>query len=221
MSKFFCYVAIIIFALQPISSHGEIRIIDADTIELNGAKIRLGGIDAPERSQTCENQNAVIYNCGKQATQALKELIAKIPDKTITCDYTDKDKYGRLVGSCRIGNININGWLVENGWALAYRQYSKEYVENEKIAKLNKAGIWNGRFVEPWNWRKGGRLNPKITSAKDGCSIKGNISSSGEKIYHVEGGQYYNRTKITPKKGERWFCSEGDAKKNGWRKSKR
>ena len=128
------YVMIVIFTLQPILSYAEVRIIDADTIELYGAKIRLEGIDAPEQSQTCENQQAVIYNCGRHATGALKELIASMPNKTIKCDYTDQDKYGRLVGSCMIGTTNINGWLVENGWALAYRQYSKEYVENEKIA---------------------------------------------------------------------------------------
>ena len=221
MIKFLKYIALTIFTIIPLYCYADLRIIDADTIVINGEKIRLGGIDAPERSQTCENQDAVVYGCGGQATQALRNLIAVMPDERIECDYTDKDKYGRFIGECRIGNININSWLVENGWALAYRQYSKKYVQHEQIAKRNKAGMWSGKFVEPWKWRKGQRLNVETITRNDDCSIKGNISSSGEKIYHVQGGQYYSRTKISPQKGEKWFCSEKEAINNGWRKSKR
>ena len=75
-------------------------------------------------------------------------------------------------------------------------------------------------FVEPWKWRQGVRLSSEVISTQEGCSIKGNISSSGEKIYHVPGGQYYTRTKINQSKGEKWFCSEQEAKFAGWRKSK-
>jgi hypothetical protein len=112
--------------------------------------------------------------------------------------------------------------MVFNGWALAYRKYSTDYVGQEQAAQEARRGIWRGQFVLPWEWRRGKRL--LTASAPDnatGCTIKGNISSSGEGIYHVPGGQYYDRTKINTAKGERWFCSEAEAVAAGWRKSKR
>ena len=137
----------------------------------------------------------------------------------MSCEGDTRDRYGRLIGTCFYNKRNINEWMVENGWALAYRYYSKRYVVNEDRAKENKRGIWRGEFVYPWDWRKGSRLNKE--TLKSDCSIKGNISSSGERIYHVPGGAYYSRTKITKSKGERYFCTEDEARNSGWRKSKR
>ena len=214
-------ILLILFVIFPTGLLADVRIVDADTIEISGKKIRLAGIDSPERSQTCEDQDGIKYGCGGQATQALRGLVNSMPAEIVKCEHIDKDKYGRLIGVCKIGEVNINAWLVENGWALAYRNFSEKYVENEQIAERNKAGIWNGRFVVPWKWRRGERLSPKIISFDDSCLIKGNISSSGEKIYHLQGGQYYTRTKVSLEKGEKWFCSEKEALENGWRKSKR
>ena len=88
-------------------------------------------------------------------------------------------------------------------------------------AKLEKRGMWTGRFIEPWKWRKGVRLNLEDKPLAEGCLIKGNISSRGEKIYHLPSGQHYHETKISKFKGEKWFCSEHEAKTAGWRKSKK
>ena len=140
----------------------EIRIIDADTIELNGLKVRLNGIDAPEMAQKCQDMNTKMYLCGISSRDALKSLIQKMPDRMVQCEYMGEDAYGRLIRECALGKININMWLVENGWALAYRKYSKKYVLNENSAKINRIGIWNGKFVEPWNWRRGKRLYSEI-----------------------------------------------------------
>lgn len=85
-----------------------------------------------------------------------------MPNRIVQCEYMGEDVYGRLIGECALGKININMWLVENGWALAYRKYSKKYIENENSAKINRIGIWNGKFVEPWNWRRGKRLYSEI-----------------------------------------------------------
>ena len=198
----------------------DIRVIDADSIELGGVKIRLFGIDAPEITQECEDTNGQMYACGKHSTGALKGLIEAMSKNTIACNYNGKDTFGRFLGECSIGNININEWLVENGWALAYLKYSKKYIKNENIAKRNRAGIWVGKFVEPWSWRRGERLYSQYKQADNDCLIKGNISSGGEKIYHVKSGQDYGRTKISLEKGERWFCTEKKAREHGWRKSK-
>ncbi len=199
----------------------DLRVIDADTIILNGEQVRLFGIDAPETSQICLNGQGRQYPCGEKAAQELIQLIASKDSNSVHCKYSGLDKYGRFIGTCWVDQIFINAWLVRNGWALAYRQYSSDFIPEEMEAKKKKVGIWSGAFVEPWKWRKGSRLTSEGVSMPEGCLIKGNISSTGEKIYHVPGGQYYGRTKITQTKGEKWFCSEKEAISLGWRKSKR
>ena len=160
MKRSFIIIFTFVTFICPIKSWAvDMRIIDADTIELDGAKVRLNGIDAPEMGQKCEDINSKMYSCGVYARDALQALIATMSQAIVQCHYTDKDFYGRFIGECSIGQININMWLVENGWALAYRKYSKKYVENENIAKSNRVGMWSGKFVEPWNWRRGKRLH--------------------------------------------------------------
>ena len=221
IKRFLILIILLATTMVPLIAQAEVRVIDADTIEVNGNKVRLNGIDAPESGQNCEDAQNQSYKCGIKATEALKELLSSQDNMSLNCEFSGKDVYGRLIGECRLGSLNINAWLVQNGWALAYRKYSLKYIQYEKEAKINKAGIWSGKFIEPWNWRRGDRLRVANVEANNGCLIKGNISSSGEKIYHLKTGQYYQRTKISLSKGERWFCTEEEARKNGWRKSKR
>ena len=195
---------------------GQIRIVDADTIILNKEKIRLHGIDAPETEQSCYIEDQA-WSCGKEATEYLKKLLEGVSTQSLLCKISSKDRYGRSIGVCYIGEININSNLVENGWALAYTEYSKDYIIYQKLASENKVGIWQGDFVEPWNWRKGIRVK---AIKKNGCMIKGNISSNGKKIYHLPNMKSYYKTKISSSKGERWFCSEKEAQAHGWRKPK-
>lgn len=114
----------------------------------------------------------------------------------------------------------MNEWLVENGGGLAYRQYSSDYMDEEDQAKEARVRIWSSEFINPGEYRKGNRMSTQeaevVTS--DGA-IKGNINRDGEKIYPVPEGKYYRQTKISTRKGERWFCSEKEALKAGWRKS--
>ena len=195
---------------------GQIKVVDADTIILNKEKIRLHGIDAPESEQYCY-VNKKSWPCGKRATEYLKKLLEGVSIPSLHCDIFSKDRYGRSIGVCYIGDKNINSNLVENGWALAYREYSRDYIPNEKLASKRKIGVWQGDFVEPWKWRLGVRFKE---AKKVGCHIKGNISSNGEKIYHLPNSKNYLKTKISPSKGERWFCSEKEAQTHGWRQSK-
>ena len=107
------------------------------------------------------------------------------------------------------------------GLALAYRRYSTAYAGQERSAKAARRGLWRGDFVAPWDWRRGKRLAAAPTARTGACRIKGNISRSGKRIYHVPGGQYYDRTRIDTSRGERWFCSEAEARAAGWRRAKR
>ena len=178
-----------------------------------GERIRLHGIDAPESKQTGEWLSKTI-SCGRLPTLALMDRTA---GAEVTCKTREKDRYGRWVAVCYDPDgFDLGRDMVHKGWALAYRQYSTDYVGTEDKAKAAKRGLWKGEFVPLWDWRWGKRLASETTS--DGCPIKGNISQRGERIYHVPGGQHYDKTIIDTEKGERWFRSEDDAKDAGWRR---
>ena len=120
--------------------------------------------------------------------------------------------------------MDLNAWMVAEGWAFAYRRYSNAYVGEESAARAARRGVWRGEVVPPWEWRTGKRLGGTRTTARQEsggrCSIKGNISKSGTRIYHVPGGRYYDQTRINTSKGERWFCTENEARSAGWRRSR-
>jgi endonuclease YncB( thermonuclease family) len=127
------------------------KITDGDTIKIFNKKIRLHGIDTPEKKQICF-KNSKEYRCGQEATDA---LIKKINKKTVVCKVQEKlDRYNRYIGVCFLGNTDLNKWMVRNGYAVAYRRYSKDYIEDENYAKKNKIGLWSGNFIHPEKWRK-------------------------------------------------------------------
>ena len=133
---------------------GKPRIIDGDTIEIGGERIRLHGIDAPETKQTCHKSDGTEYRCGDMATFALAEIIET---HWITCKGETLDRYKRRIATCYAGPYDINAEMVRRGWALAYRRYSKQYIGVEQEALSAKRGIWSGAFVKPWKWRRGKR----------------------------------------------------------------
>ena len=198
---------------------GPAFVIDGDTIKVKNKRIRLHGIDAPERNQWCLKKSKK-YRCGETATRALKE---KIGVAEINCKEMNTDRYKRVIAICRMGTLNLNKWMVRKGWALAYFQYSRDYEYDEKVARNTKSGLWGGNFVKPWHWRRGIRLNTRKKEPHDAslCKIKGNIGRGKKLIYHLPNGKYYALTKIDEMKGERWFCSEKEATEAGWRKSQR
>ena len=126
-------------------------VTDGDTIKISNNKIRLHGIDAPEKKQNC-TKNAKEYNCGIVATEA---LINKISKNVVKClIQKNKDRYNRFIGVCFVDQENLNKWMVKNGYAVAYRRYSKNYILDEDSAKKNKLGLWSGVFLNPEKWRK-------------------------------------------------------------------
>ena len=130
---------------------GVPQIIDGDTIKILNKRIRFHGIDTPEKRQFCV-KNFKEYRCGQEATNALKK---KINRKLVTCKVQDKlDRYKRYIGVCFLGDTDLNKWMVRNGYAVAYRRYSKDYIEDENYAKKNKIGLWSSNFIHPEKWRK-------------------------------------------------------------------
>ena len=199
---------------------GGASVIDGDTMEVGDSRIRLHGIDAPESEQLCR-AGGTSWRCGRQASVA---LAGRVDGRLVVCDERGRDRYGRTVALCRVDGQDLGAWLVSRGWALAYRRYSTDYATEEASARAARRGVWRGEFVPPWDWRSGVRLTPLRHEHKrdDGnCRIKGNISRGGERIYHLPGGQYYDRARIDPAKGERWFCTEAEARAAGWRRSRR
>ena len=140
----------------PASISGTASVIDADTLEINRERIRLTGVDAPESGQKCLDAKHAFVRCGSIAANALDKWLSRNP---VTCAIEDKDRYGRFIGKCSVRGANIQEWLVTNGQALAYRDYSTAYVESELKARKAKVGIWAGQFISPWDWRQGLRLD--------------------------------------------------------------
>ena len=131
--------------------YGMSVITDGDTIKILNNKIRLHGIDAPEKNQKC-TKNEKEYNCGVAATEALTKKISKNAVKCLT--QKNKDRYNRFIGTCFVDGTDLNKWMVRNGHAIAYRRYSKDYILDEEYAKKNKLGLWSGTFLKPEKWRK-------------------------------------------------------------------
>ena len=129
---------------------GQASVIDGDTLEIHGRRIRLSGIDAVESGQRCI-RNGQSWNCGKAAAFALADRIGRSP---IDCRGDGHDRYGRLIAVCFKGAEDLNRWMVAQGWAVAYRRYSVDYVAEEDAARAAGRGLWSSTFDMPWDWRK-------------------------------------------------------------------
>lgn len=191
----------------------NLRVVDGDTLEIEGVSYRLHGIDAPEHGQKCNKVSGSSWACGEEAT---KFLISLTQGKSVVCENKGDDIYGRTIAICETDEIEINSALVAAGLAWAYTKYSDDYLDAEQIAKTAGLGVWQANTQTPWDFRKT-RWQVAEQQAPEGCPIKGNISKSGERIYHTPWSLWYNRTKISKNKGERWFCTEAQALKAGWR----
>jgi len=235
------------------------RVIDGDTLEVRlgsgPERIRLYGIDTPEARAPG----------GREATQALKRLVAAGAVAVAPVSDDPYDAYDRLIAVLYVGRLNVNEQLLADGHAWAYRRYlgqmdgDTRYCELEATARAGRRGLWSlprERWVPPWIWRErqkaglGARVPSKdysLETAQDciaaigksheqpsasasspgvaepgndhraGCDIKGNINSKGARIYHLPGTSSYAATRIDTSRGERWFCSEQEARAAGWR----
>ena len=198
------------------------RVIDGDTIEIEGGqRIRYIGIDTPETVDP--NRPAGCY--GQEASDKNKALVLNKRVK-LEKDVSETDKYGRLLRYVYVDDIMVNDYLVRQGFANASSyppdiKYQEQFLQAQQEAVANSLGLWGTCQLNKTTTQ----ANPtppttQATQNSGSCTIKGNISSDGEKIYHLPGCQSYNKTKIDTSAGERWFCSEEEAVQAGWRKAK-
>lgn len=216
-------------AIAPIS--GSAEIVDGDTLKIGVTTIRLHGIDAPETSQLCaapaaggffRRPDPGTWKCGLDARRALARLTA---GDAVDCMPTMLDKYGRTVARCSVRGADVGAELVRQGLAWAFVRYSNDYAAIEKDARDAKRGIWQMQTQTAWGYRAGKWQAAEVadTTAPDGCNIKGNVSWTGERIYHLPWSPWYDSIKMDTaaltRKGKRWFCNEAEAQAAGWRAS--
>jgi endonuclease YncB( thermonuclease family) len=216
---------------------GIARIVDGDTFIMNGTRVRLEGIDAPETDQICLDAKGAKWTCGIEARNRLNEHVA---GRTISCVDKGTDRYGRTLAVCWLASEDLNRWLVSEGLALAYVQYSRTYMDAESDAKTALRGLWSGAFIAPWDWRHRdkqtiilGALSVPVNAQpillapasalgapSTECTIKGNVNRKGERIYHVAGQRSYASINMASTE-KRWFCSSEEAEAAGWRRALR
>jgi endonuclease YncB( thermonuclease family) len=217
---------------------GAAKIREADQIQIGNTRIRLGGIDAPSVDQLCLNTAGERWTCGVAARD---ELIKHVGNKAWTCHARNTDRRGRTVARCEVEGGDIQKWLVRNGWALAYARVSHDYDADEAAARESKAGMWQGAFIAPWDWRVRNKKTAILGAVKPpenahaillasasgpvapspDCTIKGNVNGAGECIYHKPTSRWYAQIKMKISKGTRWFCSVEEAEAAGCRETRR
>jgi endonuclease YncB( thermonuclease family) len=217
---------------------GVPKIHDGDQVQIGNTKIRLGGIDAPSGDQLCLNTKGERWTCGVAARD---ELAHHVENKSWTCHVQQTDRRGRSIARCEVDGEDIQKWMVKSGWALAYVRFSHDYDADEKAARDAKAGMWQGAFIAPWDWRVRNKKTAILGAAKPpenanaillasasgsvapspDCTIKGNVNRSGECIYHQPSSRWYAKIEMKISKGTRWFCSVDEAEAAGCRETKR
>jgi endonuclease YncB( thermonuclease family) len=202
---------------------GRAKITDGDSFEIGATHLRLFGVDAPEGRQSCTRAGRT-WACGDEAARKLRSLVG---NTTIVCTRRDVDDYERIVAVCRSGRVDLAAEMARAGLAVAYLRYSRDYVDEENEARAARRGLWAGEFERPEEFRRDDRRESPAAGAerrqratasrRDGCYIKGNINGDGERIYHTPDSPTYGPTRIDEGRGERWFCTEAEARAAGWR----
>ena len=235
------YALAVVAAVVSVPAHANIisgpaTVIDGDTIDMTGTRIRIVGIDAPESAQSCTREGQP-WACGTAASNALREIIA---DEPLTCRALGTDVYGRTLATCENRIFDLGREMVRRGMALASEDAPEGYAGTTELARQMRWGLWAGEFQHPADWRK---ANPRADQAARmarqddvgaaparrraatvsdrrytnafGCAIKGNRSRRGEWIYHLPGQEYYEDTRP-----EDLFCTEREAQAAGYRRAK-
>lgn len=208
---------------------GPATVIDGDTLEVAGTRIRIHGIDAPERGQICQRADGTPWPCGTRSTEAAR---SRFGGRTLRCEDLGERSWGRVVARCWQDGEDVAAVLLRAGMVRACPRFARRHSHAHGYTAIERAAMDAGRglFDGPPPPRAGfcvdaGTAGTKAeadgddrrTAALRECAIKGNISASGARIYHRPGQRFYDATRIDPAAGERWFCTEAEARAEGWR----
>jgi len=191
---------------------GRAKVLSGDTIEIAGKTVMLAGIEAPERRQICARPGARSWRCGVAATSELTRLVRR---KTVACETESTDAAGRRTSTCRVGETDLAQAMVEGGHVFATAGLFPRYGQAEATAREAKAGVWRGTPQRPSDYRAE-RWQKASAGAPDGCPIKGRALRSRGKVYLLPWSSSYDRFRVRQTRGDRWFCSEDEALREGW-----
>jgi endonuclease YncB( thermonuclease family) len=195
---------------------GRAIAITGDLMRVDGALVRIGGVEAPESRQPCYRANGRRWNCASAAKSGLARVVR---GRRVSCTPSGEESGGYVVADCRIGTTDVATALVQGGYVFAVRSLFSSLGSAEDAARAAKKGIWQGEIQRPQEWRDRLWADAK-QEAPDGCPIKGVVRASS-KVYTLPWSADYERAKVRKEKGERWFCSEDEAKAAGFALSSR
>ena len=216
-------LAVLAIAPPPAAAapQGVVRVVDGDTFVIGGQKVRLQAVDAPEMAQTCTEKSGQrrVWACGAWVAAQARALFQ---GQRASCQASGHDRYGRVVARCSVAGQDMGATLVGAGLAFAYLRFGDDYAQAERAARRQGRGLHAHDMISPATYRAQARANSAGTAPTGrACTIKGNISAQGKRIFHSPGQADYARTVISPEKGERWFCTAAEARAAGWRAARR
>jgi endonuclease YncB( thermonuclease family) len=203
------------FESEAVGPAQQFSVIDGDTIQLDGRIVELYGIDAPELGQMCLH-NGKLNHCGLSAAFELQKLL-KIEHAPLECQPA-KDAGDPALQICVFGFTDPARVLLESGYALAEASAGPEYAKAEDSARQARMGLWHSRYVPPKDWRAGQRLAEETAEAVGPCPIKAVVVPNGQRLYFVPTDTRYDSAKVDPSQGGRLYCSDEDARRDGWRR---
>ena len=205
-------------ALDAAAGAAEITVVDGDTLEVDGRIFELEGIDAPELGQICLNGEDE-WKCGLEAALTLRKVISLNP---VACQPVDAAA-AVLTGRCLVNETDDLARIqVEAGYAVAIPELELGYQEAEAKARLASLGLWRGPFELPWEWRR--RTEAELSgpaAVAERCMVKGMINEAGDKVYYVPSDPEYREQIVDRARGERLFCSDDQARVEGWSRTPR
>ena len=204
------------------SSGERLRVIDGDTLQVDGNIVQLYGIDAPELGQLCES-NGSLWRCGMEAAYALSKLV-NLNRSSLHCSPwggargAASDPAPASAQVCEIGNEDVALHLLHSGNSLALPGAFPDYLDAEQQARDAKLGVWHSDVVPPWQWRAGVTLPDRPSDSARECNVKGALGPDGQRLYYVPTDPEYQAMGTDPKLGETLFCSDDEARVAGWRR---